>query len=250
MIIMCYNVLCARWEGRVDAVTSVIRDRRPDTFGLEEAHKGWMDAFSAALPEYGCVGVGRDDGKEEGEYSPVFYLREKYEVADCGHFWLSETPGRPGKGWDAACVRICSWALLRNKRTGEEFAHFSTHTDHRGPKARVEGAKLIVERANALFPDKNVILTGDFNDFPDSEMYKVITTGGFYDTRTLAKDSDVRGTFTDFDNIDTSDGTQTIDYIFTNNKNADVRSFKVIHDRLPDGSAPSDHDAVIADITF
>ena len=249
MKIMSFNILCRDCQTRVQDVVNVIRARMPDSFGLQEAHKEWMAAVCENMPEYDFVGVGRDDGKTEGEYSPVFYLKDKFSVVDSGNFWLNEKVTEPGKGWDAACVRICSYALLKNNETEEIYAHFNTHLDHKGHTAMYEGAKLIVGKIKELYPDVSVILTGDFNVYPESDVFAVFMDGGLCDTRLLAKDSDKRGTFHSFDGIDTANGFSTIDFILTNRKDASVSTFKVCHDR-PDGRCPSDHDAVFAELEF
>ena len=52
--------------------------------------------FAQALPEYDGIGVGRDDGKTAGEYAPLFYRKDKYEVLDSNTFWLAENPDSVG----------------------------------------------------------------------------------------------------------------------------------------------------------
>ena len=242
MKVMSFNVLCGRYEDRFDDVAAVIRKRMPDSFGLQEAHKAWMDAIVERMPEYDFVGVGRDDGKDAGEFSPVFYRRDMFTVVDSGNFWLNEKVTEPGKGWDAACVRICSYALLKNEETEEIYAHFNTHLDHVGPIAQKEGAKLIVAKIKELYPDVPVVLTGDFNVTPDSEAFKTFIDCGMTDTRDIAKKTDMRGTYHAFDKIEPV----IIDYVLTNSPDAVVESFEVCHDR-ENGVIPSDHDAVIAE---
>ena len=172
MKVMSFNLLCAgrdekQWFKRIPLVVRAIRKADPDTFGVQEAHIGWMRALKGAFPDYGYVGIGRDNGKNLGEFSAVFYKKDKYKLIDSGHFWLSETPEKPGKGWDAVCIRICSYAKLLDKITGSSFVHMNTHLDHVGVLAMQNGAELIAERAKT-FGDIPVLLTGDFNVTPDS----------------------------------------------------------------------------------
>lgn len=249
MRIMSFNVLCGGpddkvWTKRTYRVTDAIKAADPDTFGLQEAHLGWMTWVSNTLPEYAWVGVGRDDGRQAGEYSPVFYKRDRFELLDSGNFWLSETPDKPGKGWDAACVRICSYALLREKATGKEFVHFNTHLDHKGPVAMQKGAELVAKKANELFPGRTAVFTGDFNITPDSAPCKAVKDGGFTDSRDIAKDSDTGNTFHAYSTGDR--GVNIIDYVFVRDV-ASVESFKVVREEI-DGIYPSDHWAVYADI--
>lgn len=251
MRIMSFNVLCGgpegkTWPERAYRVIKAIKDASPDTFGLQEAHFDWMKKISEAFPEYGWVGVGRDDGKEAGEFSPVFYKKDKFDALDCGNFWLSETPEKPGKGWDAACVRICSWALLKEKETGKEFVHFNTHLDHRGAVAMQKGAELVAKRSNELFTGKPAVFTGDFNVTPDSAPCQAVRDGGFVDSRDIAVTTDMSNTFHGYDTGD--EGRDIIDYVFVN-KYVTVDNFVVIREKI-DGMYPSDHWAVYADIKF
>ena len=245
MKLMSFNVLCRDWAPRVPLVSSVIRTYAPDVFGLQEAHADWMDAVCAAFPDYAYVGIGRNDGKREGEFSPVFYRKDRFSLLDSGHFWLSETPDVPGKGWDAACIRICSWALLEDKTTGERFAAMNTHLDHRGPVAAENGMALIVERA-AQFGDLPVLLMGDFNSFPDSAPYRRAMDAGFSDAREITPIRDGMYTFHNFDDPDDNAFQKIIDYIFVKNCKS-VESFRVLTDRT-DGKLPSDHYPVFATV--
>ena len=248
---MSYNILCAGspprryWTARKELVARMIRDAAPDTFGLQEAHDRWMSYLVSALPEYAYVGIGRDNGKRMGEYSPVFYRKDRFRLLEEGHFWLSETPGIVSFGWDAACRRICSYALLEETATGKKLAHFNTHLDHIGVKAQLEGARLVASQARK-FTGIPTILTGDFNVFPYSEPYMAVIESGFTDARKQAALSTDQFTFHNFgEPLDGAERRETIDYIFTRNIET-VSSFTVLTDR-PDGKYPSDHDPVVAE---
>ena len=121
--VMSYNVYIAGVgkkspENRGELVIKTIRGEMPDSFGLQEADIAWVNRVSEGMPEYAWAGVGRDDGAEGGEFSPVFYLKDKYNLIDSGTFWLSETPDTPSKGWDAMYKRICTWVILEEKESG------------------------------------------------------------------------------------------------------------------------------------
>ena len=130
------------------------------------------------LPDYNYLGVGRDDGKESGEYAAIFYRKNRLEVEDSGNFWLSETPEKPSKGWDAACVRICTWALFKDKVTKKHFYVFNLHMDHIGITARREAAKLVISRMESCKKGYPIVLTGDFNVDQRSEVYNVFANSG------------------------------------------------------------------------
>ena len=248
---MSFNVLCAGepkkryWTNRKELVLSLIRSYMPDTFGLQEAHDQWMRYLAMALPEYAYIGIGRDNGKRLGEFSPVFYLKDRFTLLEEGHFWLSETPGMVSFGWDAACRRICSYALLQDKESGKKLAHFNTHLDHVGENAQLNGARLVASQAKK-YRDIPTILTGDFNDFPYSEPYMAVTEAGFTDARKAAPDTTSWHTFHNFDRpLDGTIRREIIDYIFVRNI-PEVRVFDVLTD-TPDGEYPSDHYPVTAE---
>ena len=135
--IRCTNVGSASWEDRIGIVSQTMLDSEADSIGVQEATPEWMATLKNTVSEkYAYVGVARDDGANEGEYSAIFYLKDKYDVIDSGTFWLSKTPEKPSLGWDAACKRICTWVHLNDKESGEEYVHMNSHFDHIGIAAR------------------------------------------------------------------------------------------------------------------
>ena len=154
--VISYNVRCSggdgenHWDKRKHASLNMINDEKPTIFGLQEANPDQMQYLVENLPQYGYIGVGREDGVASGEHMAIFYLKEEVELLDGGTFWLSETPDTPSKGWDAACKRTCTWTKLKMKKTGTEFAYLNTHLDHVGKVAQREGLALIVRRAEEI----------------------------------------------------------------------------------------------------
>lgn len=164
------------WPHRKELVASTIRYHRADVFGVQEALHEQVTTLEAAFPDFARIGVGRDDGREKGEYSAIFYRKGRLEAVETGHFWLSETPEKPGFGWDAHHNRILTWALFRDKKTDKRFYLFNTHFDHQGVVARRESARLVLSRAAAL-PETElpILVMGDFNMTIDSEPYGILT---------------------------------------------------------------------------
>lgn len=242
---MTFNVLCAgrnehQWCRRQPLVRDVIKAYMPDFFGIQEAHFGWMKYLSGQLKDfYAYVGVGKDDGRNGGEFSPVFYRKDKYKVLERLDFWLSETPEKVSIGWDAEENRTCSGALFECLETGGKIAVFNTHLDHIGEVAQHKGAKLILEKLKK-YDNIKTVLMGDFNVTPDSGIYEIFTSGGFDDARTIAAESDDINSFHLFGNA-----SKMIDFVFVKNiKN--VSKVKTATD-MPDGRYPSDHYPVVAD---
>lgn len=166
------------WPLRRDAVAELIKTERPDIAGLQEALLSQIDDLQTRLPSYDWHGVGRDDGKQRGEFVPIFYRRDRFEPLDTGTFWLSETPNLPGsKSWDAAITRLVTWMKLKDKLTGRTLYAFNTHFDHLGWQARIASAHLLLSEMRRIAGDAPVVLTGDFNTVPSSTPYRIITTG-------------------------------------------------------------------------
>lgn len=244
---MSYNILCWGKEGherekREPLVLEIIRKNDPDTLGVQEATPEWMDFLKANLDGYAYEGVGRDDGDNKGEYSAVFYKKDKYETVDSGNFWLSETPDKPGKGWDAACVRICSWVLLKDKETGKKFIHLNTHLDHIGVEARKEGMRLIFDKAESF--SAPTIVTGDFNFEQGSDFYEGLVSGKLRDSKFAAEISDDGVTYNAFGEYDGA----IIDFIMVSPE-ISVKKYSVVNEIL-NGEYPSDHFPVTAEIDF
>ncbi len=153
-----------RWENRLPVIKSYFAEETPDVIGMQEVlHNQVIDLLNI-LSGYGYVGAGRNDGKQGGEYTPVFYRKEKLKLLENSQFWLSETPEIPGSvGWDAAITRIVTWAKFEHIPSGKEFYFFNTHFDHRGIQAREMSPKLMAEKINEIAGNEPVIVTGDFN---------------------------------------------------------------------------------------
>lgn len=203
------------WEQREPYVAKLIQFHDFDIFGTQEGHKSQLEDLKRDMPGYDYIGVAREDGKEKGEHSAIFFRKDLFDVVKHGDFWLSETPDRPGLGWDAACIRICTWGHFRHKPSGKEFLFFNLHMDHIGTTARTESAKLIKRKIDEFGPQLPVFLTGDFNVDQYSNEYKTITEDGILnDAYTRAKMVYApNGTFNDFQTDGFSN--QRIDHIFT-----------------------------------
>lgn len=234
------------WPNRSEQVAALLDFHDADIFGLQEALIGQIEDLQAQLPKMKWVGVGRDDGKKAGEYSPLFYDAEKYQALKQGWFWLSQTPEKPGLGWDAACNRVCTWILLQTVKSDKKFLVFNTHFDHLGVQARNESAKLILRKIKELNPEKlPVILTGDFNLTPEQTPISLIMQE-LKDSRSISKNLPYgpSGTFNGFEF--TSPLKDRIDYIFVS-KQIEVKRYAVLSDSK-DQRYPSDHLPVLVSL--
>ncbi len=250
MRIMSFNIRCANvgndtWEDRIDIVTQSIIDGNPDSVGVQEATPEWMETLNKTLGEkYSYVGVGRDDGDNEGEYSAIFYLKDKYNVVDSGTFWLSETPDEVSFGWDAACRRVCTWVVLEDKATGQKYAHLNSHFDHVGIEARKNSVELIINKAKE-FEDIPVVFTADMNVRQDGDNYnQFVESGVLKDTKFIAPDTMDYCTY--HDTKPTQHDGDIIDYVMINDK-FDATVYKVVTEGI-DGRYVSDHYPIYADL--
>jgi endonuclease/exonuclease/phosphatase family metal-dependent hydrolase len=166
-----------RWEKRKEFLAATIKEFGPDLLGTQETLGFQRDYLAEQLPGYDVVGVGRDDGKEQGEMMALYYKRDRFEKLDAGHFWLSETPDKAGsKSWDSSLPRMATWVKLRDRSAegAMPILFLNTHFDHRGPQARAKSAELIRQQVGLLGKDCAIIVTGDFNAGEASEPYKAL----------------------------------------------------------------------------
>ena len=166
------------WTKRCQVMCDQINFESPDVLGMQEVLVEQLHDFQRLLDNYSYIGVGRDDGKEAGEYAAIFYKNDRVKLLDSGNFWLNETPDVPKLGWDAACIRICTWGKFKDLRTKKKFYFFNLHMDHVGVVARREAAKLVVSRIKEMAQDAPVVLTGDFNVDQTDEIYGIFTHSG------------------------------------------------------------------------
>ncbi|MBQ8968108.1 MAG: endonuclease/exonuclease/phosphatase family protein [Bacteroidaceae bacterium] len=247
------------WERRCQTICKQIRWERPDIFGAQEVlHPQLMD-MERELDGYRWIGVGRDDGQQKGEYAAIFYNPERVELVENGHFWLNETPDRPALGWDAACVRICTWGHFRDRLSGQDFYFLNLHMDHVGRRARSESARLVMERITKMTDggQQLAVLTGDFNVSQEDELYALFTSSGVLkDCYTAARMRWAEnGTYNAFKPNRLT--TERIDHIFVT-PTTKVEAYAVRTDSYwrqePDGSVtrrnPSDHYPIFARVRF
>lgn len=191
------------WQVRSKAIAQQINWERPDIFGTQEGLYGQLVDLDALLDGYKWIGIGRDDGKVAGEFSAIFYKPDRVELLEQGNFWLNETPDKPALGWDAACIRICTWGHFRDRKTKKEFYFLNLHMDHVGVTARSESAKLVMKRITEMTDSgkKLAVLTGDFNVPQTNELYSLFTESGVLkDCYTCAKDRFAEnGTYNGYD---------------------------------------------------
>lgn len=234
-------------ENRTDEVVSNIRKYSPDSFGLQEADEGWMERLPAELTEYAHVGIGRDSDNGGGEASPVFYKKDKYELVDSGTFWLSKTPEKASKAWDAMFKRICTYAVLKDKQTGFTYAHFNAHFDHMGVIARSESVAVVTAKIAEIAPNIPVVFSGDLNDNEETDMYNRLLESGLRDTKKIAVSAVGDTTYHGYSDLLTKE--LPIDFIFVNNFAKSVESYTVDSEKI-NGIYPSDHHPVISKMTL
>jgi endonuclease/exonuclease/phosphatase family metal-dependent hydrolase len=259
--VMSYNIRYGtapdgenHWERRKEFLVATIRAFSPDLLGTQETLSFQRDYLAEHMPEYEVLGVGREDGKERGEMMAVFWRKDRFEVIDSGHFWLSETPEIPGsKSWDSSLPRMVTWVKLRDRLAESKppIVWFNTHFDHRGAVARRQSARLVRQKLEELGKDCSLIVTGDFNAAESSEAYRILF-GISEDGRASALVDTFRvavpvsgleeGTFSGF-NVRNVTGPR-IDWIGCSR---DWEVLKAGIDRTArDGKTPSDHFAVYA----
>lgn len=212
------------WENRRDAAVRMIEDQHPTLMGIQEGCPDQVAWLDANMPQYGRIGVGREDGKARGEMMAIYYDTTQLELGRNGTFWLSETPDEVSRGWDGACKRTCTWAFFSVKSTGKQFCYFNTHLDHRGKEARKQAIELIVAKIAELVPaDMPLFLTADFNSDTSDPIFDPLRAV-MKDARVECRRTDNGPTFNEFGKD--TEQTVVIDHIFY--RAARAKSFTVL----------------------
>ncbi len=252
--VMSYNIkydnkndTINNWNDRKAAMLVLIKEKSPTFIGLQEVLLNQLDYLDTSLANYEYIGVGRDDGKTKGEFSPILYDSTQFKMIRSNTFWLSKTPYKVSVGWDAAMERICTYGLFQNTVTKQKLWVFNTHFDHVGINARKNSVKLILKKIKQLNPELfPVILMGDFNLMANEKaillLQEKMDDGQLISETPLAGP---KGTFNGFNAYDPIQ--KRIDYIFTNGFN--VERYLHIDQRLPNKKHISDHLPVLSTVS-
>jgi len=251
LLVMSFNIRYGtaqdgddRWPLRAALAVAVIDSVAPDVLGLQEALRFQLDELHAVIPGYGEVGVGRDDGREAGEYAAILYRRERLRLLDSGTFWLSDTPTVPGSmSWGNRVTRICTWARFEDAPSGGRFAVYNVHLDHESQESRERSARLIAERLADRSSPEPLILLGDFNVGEDNPVRQFLTgSARLADTyRARRPPASMEGTFNGFRGDSTG---PRIDAILVSDRWL-VRRADIVRTSR-DGRYPSDHFPITA----
>lgn len=229
------------WDRRRALVFAVIADRAPDVVLVQEATLAQIDALLEALPAYGALGVGRTDGRTDGEIVAILFRMERLEALDRGVFWLSEQPSQPGStSWGAAYPRACTWAVFRDRRDGQTFAAYDVHLDHRSARARAEGLATIARHIRDHAEGLRVIVAGDLNLGPDDPaLERFLAETRLVDAyREVHRErADDEATYHGFRGDPAG---QRIDFILVSPEMR-ARAAEIVRTRSEDGRYPSDH---------
>ncbi|MBQ9551856.1 MAG: endonuclease/exonuclease/phosphatase family protein [Clostridia bacterium] len=251
--IMSFNIRSSDVNGtplskRIGVGVRQILEVMPDSVGIQEATAQWMNNL---IPElsllYGWVGIDRDKGGDPrvgGESCPVFYLKAKFKLLDSGNFWISDTPAEPSFGPGAACRRICTWAKLKNRSTGEIYVHVNSHFDHISEEARVQGGQIVSRFIEEHFSDVPVVFPADMNTDQRSETYATMTQS-LIDARLTAVDCVTYGTFHGGQDPNLR-ADRYLDYVLCS-ADFDAAAYRTVTKGV-DGRFSSDHFPIYADL--
>lgn len=235
------------WHQRKSEMIKLLHHYEPAIFGIQEGLIHQVNYLDSNLVNYNYIGVGRDDGKESGEFSAIFYDTTKFQIEKTATFWLSDTPDKISVGWDASMERICTFGLFTEKKSGKQLWVFNAHFDHIGLLARANSALLILNKIKELNPENSpVILMGDLNTIPEDRPIQALLQG-LEDAKAISGKPFYGpvGTFNGFKDIVMD---KRIDYIFT--KGLKVLSYEHIDDRRTNNLFISDHLPVKAELLF
>ena len=225
-----------RWDERKKGLVSLIKKSNPDILGIQEGLPNQILYLSKQLNEYSMIGEGRD-GKNDGEYSAIYYKNNKLKLEKDETFWLSKTPEKPTIGWDAALNRIATVGVFTTLNSNKKLVVYNSHFDHIGKIAREKSVNVIINHIKLNDYFKNaIVVMGDFNSVPSETPIKLLKES-LDDSFNEIHQKKPFGTFNGFDLK--SKLTSRIDYIFT--KNLNIYEYKHVSKKLPNGHWPSDH---------
>jgi endonuclease/exonuclease/phosphatase family metal-dependent hydrolase len=212
------------WDNRKAAIVDMIRQEKPDALGLQEALPNQLAYLDSALTDYQCYGIGRDDGKSQGEHMAIFVKTDRLEFVKKNTYWLSQTPDSVSMGWDAGCHRTVTMAVLNDKLTGRQMLYMNTHLDHMGRVARAESTKLLAQLANAWAADNMPILIGgDMNTNEKDTIFNAFRSIQLENCRDLAPITDTAFTYNAFGKGDP----HRIDHFF--HRGLTLKSFRTLN---------------------
>ncbi len=235
------------WDDRKDGMVKLLKEQQASFIGMQEVLVHQLNYLTEELTNYEYLGVGREDGKQKGEFTPILFNTEDFRLLNSNTFWLSKTPEKISIGWDAALERICTYGLFENIVTGERLWVFNTHFDHVGVKARKKSVRLLVKKIRDLNLERlPVILMGDLNLTPAEKPIQWLARK-MDDALTISQNKlkGPKGTFNGFDIKKPM--TRRIDYIFL--EGFEVARYLHLDERLENGKHISDHLPVEAIIT-
>lgn len=249
--VMTYNIKYDKindtinnWNYRKNAMVLLLKKYDPAFIGMQEVLFNQLEFLDESLPNYEYIGVGRDDGKQKGEFSPILFNSKKYNLLQSNTFWLSKTPDKISVGWDAAMERICTYGLFEDKISRQKIWVFNTHFDHIGIKARKKSVRLIHKKIKQINAEQvPVVLMGDFNLMPEEKPIQYLQRK-MKDGLTASQNSQngPKGTFNGFNVSEPI--IRRIDYVFI--KGFEVKDYQHIDERLTNAKHISDHQPVIA----
>lgn len=236
------------WQFRKEEVAKMIQKHSPDLLGTQEGKINQINELANLIPEYFWIGVGRDDGKESGELMAIFYKKDRLEMLDHGHFWLSDQPEIAGsRAWESACARMVTWAKFKDKQSEKIFFHFNSHFDHQSSKARKESAHLLKQRISDISQGEFSFFTADLNLNPSDSVYPILQTF-LNDFRLSATKVQHRNsTFNDFVGLQAG---VLIDFVGTTDQNIKANFFVVDESKKADGRFPSDHFPIVVELVL
>lgn len=248
--VMSYNIRLGSaqdgtnsWALRYTATGEMLEDQKPDVFGVQEALE-YQVRYIEEMCGYESVGVGRENGKKEGEHMSIFWNKKAVSMLKWGTFWLSETPEKPSKGWDAECFRTATWALMKDKRTGEKFYFVNTHLDHEGAEAQKNGLNLIMDKIAEINTEGlPMVLTGDFNMEPSNPNLAELDAR-MQSARKIAAQTDSHATYNGWGKSSTM-----IDYIYVSGFSS-CPEYQTVTKRYEDRKFISDHYPIFARLIF
>ena len=231
------------WFYRAELIMADLESQSPAIIGFQEATRWHYKYLVESLPQYDSVITYRDNSIV-AEGCPIFYHKDLFTLVDKGSFWLSETPEVMSKDWGSSHYRVCSYVILEDKQSGQQFVVFNTHLDHVSDEARIKGIEVVLDKIEA-FGSLPAVIMGDFNAKENSKTYENVTQY-FVDARYAAAETTDSATYQNWGNMDNA---RRIDYFMVSPNGMNVLRYNVLN-HTHDGVFASDHWPLVLTVSF
>lgn len=249
--VMSYNIRNSEskdgtnsWMYRYISTAEMFKDQQADIWGIQEAKEEQLYFIEQNFRDYKYVGGGSEDGKKKGEYTAIYWNKKTLSMLDWDMFWLSETPDTPSKGWDGEKNCTATWALMKDKKSGNRFYFVNIDIDEKGTEARRNSICLIMDRIASINKDSlPVVLVGGFDMKPYDALLSEVEEN-MSNARKTAEKTDNTGTYNNW-----GKNSDILDHVFYSGFSA-CPEYQTVTKKYAEHKFVSDHYPMMVRLSF